>query len=112
MIVTAWRGGYTKKEADNPEKGGYGLKIPIIDRDQYFRREWDTIVLAIEGKNKEFEVNIDKNSFWGPKCRELIHKNIKQWFLEDGIAPWEKGKPPRIKLEVVSNNRFKASLYK
>jgi len=110
MIGTAWRGGYKKNEYSNPKKGSYGLKVSVTDRDKYFKRDWDNIVLEIEGKNKEFKVNINKDSFWGPMCRELIHKEIKQWFLEDDIAPWERGKPPKIKLEVVGSNRLRASL--
>ncbi len=57
-------------------------------------------------------MNINKSSFWGPSCRELIHKNIKQWFLKNNISPWERGKPPRIRLEKINNNRFKALLDK
>lgn len=112
MITTAWRGAYKKNEVGDPNKGCYGLKVPIDDREKYFEKDWDYIVLELEGNVQEFKVNINKSSFWGPSCRELIHKSIKQWFLKNNISPWERGKPPRIRLEKINNNRFKALLDK
>jgi hypothetical protein len=110
MIVTAYRCGYKKDECENPEKGSYGFKISISDRDRNFQREWGYILLKLSGENNAFKVNINKNSFWSVSCRELVHKNIKELFLKNKIIPWEKGKPPKIQLKGIENNSFKASI--
>lgn len=107
MIVTAWNNG------DHHESGaGYGLKVSAADRDRYFRREWGTVVLELEGYPKLVEVNIDKDSFWGLKCRELISQEIGGWLKRNGLAPWAKGKPPKFIIEPKPENRFFVRLSK
>lgn len=44
MIVTVWNNG-----AYHQSSAGYGLKISISDRDQFFKREWNSVVLELEG---------------------------------------------------------------
>lgn len=107
MIVTAWNNGSHHKSG-----AGYGLKLTIADRDQYFKREWGTVTLELEGYPKPVEVNIDKDSFWGPKCRELIGQEIGAWLRKNGAAPWVKGKPPMLRMEPQSGNRFFVQLPK
>ena len=76
-----------KNEVGDPTKSCYGFKVPINDRDKYYKKDWDYVVLELEEDEREFKVNINKRSFWGPNYRELIHKNIKHWFLKNNIAP-------------------------
>jgi len=52
------------------------------------------------------KVNINKPSFWS-NCRELINKDIGAWLIKNGKGTWEKGHPPKINIELVSENRFK-----
>jgi hypothetical protein len=94
MIVTAWNNGQHLTSG-----AGYGLKISISDRDKYFRREWQTIFLLLENQANPIEVNVAKPSFWSPVCRELIHAEIGRWMLQNSLAPWPKGKPPKLVLE-------------
>ena len=102
MIVTAWNNG------DHHRSGaGYGLKIKAGDRDQYFKPEWKSIFLEIEGEPQPVEINIQKASFWNKTCRELINSAIGKWLLAQGLAPWPKGHPPTLLLEPVAGNRFK-----
>ncbi len=102
MIVTAWNDG--KKLASG---GGYGFKLSIADRDMHFLREWKVVYLELEEHPNSVKANIDKDSFWGPNCRELINKEIGKWLLKKQYAPWPKGKPPKFQMTHIESNRFK-----
>ncbi|APH39490.1 hypothetical protein [Methanohalophilus halophilus] len=101
MIVTSWNNG---KLSDSG--AGYGLKIDENDRDQYFKKEWDNVELQLINYPHIVEVNINKQSFWSGNCRELINKDIGIWLIENGLAPWKKGQPPKLTMEPISKNRF------
>ena len=92
MLVTAWNNGRHHKSG-----AGYGLKISNDDRDRFFDRTAKTITIELPNGHR-FDVNIDKQSFWGTACRELISKEIGEWLIDNGLAPWPKGKPPRFTL--------------
>jgi hypothetical protein len=102
MIVTAWNNGSPSKTG-----AGYGLKLKASDRDQDFKKEWQYIILALDGFSDTIQVNVAKKSFWGDTCRELIHAEIGHWLLQNGLAPWPKGKPPRLKLTHIQSNHFR-----
>lgn len=101
MIVTAWKNGKHHKPGV-----AYGLKISPSDRDRYFRREWGSVVLELEGVPDPISVNTDKPSFWDPVCGELISKEIGQWLRSNCKAPWPKGHPQKFSMEPISGNRF------
>jgi hypothetical protein len=101
MIVTAWNNGKHHKSG-----AGYGLKLTINDREKYFHREWYYVIIRFGDSNQETKVNIKKLSFWGDACRELINIDIGKWFLKQGMAPWPKGLPPKLRLEPISGNMF------
>ena len=101
MIVTAWNNG-----EHHPTGAGYGFKISIQDRDTNFKQNWTTVVVLLPN-DIEVVTNIKKSSFWGNTCRELINKQFGKWLLERGLAPWEKGQPPRFYLSCISENRFR-----
>lgn len=105
MIVTAWNNGQYKETG-----AGYGVKLNAADRDKCFSKDWDKITLYMEGRDDSIEVNVNKPSFWGPVCRELIHKEIGRWLQNNDLAPWEKGNPPKMKMEQVKENVFRLSL--
>lgn len=86
MIVTVWSNG----------SGSYGLKIDASNRDKFFKREWKTIFLQLEGEPTEIEVNVNKSSFWNPVCRELIHREIGRWLQANGLVPWAITIPPNL----------------
>jgi hypothetical protein len=64
--VTAWNNG-----AHHASGAGYGLKVKAADGDAYFRRHWRTATIELPNGVCP-GVNIDKDSFWSPSCRELI----------------------------------------
>jgi hypothetical protein len=100
--VTAWNNG-----KHHTSGAGYGLKISLVDRDLYFDPSWKSVYLHLEGNSQPVEINVDKKSFWGPTCRELINKEIGVWLRANNLAPWPKSKPPKLPMEVVDNREFK-----
>ena len=101
MIVTAWSDG--KNLASG---AGYGLKLTLADRDRYFKREWPHVVLELEGHPAPITVRTAKPSFWDGACRELISKEIGKWLRQNELAPWPKGKPPKLVMEPLTEGRF------
>jgi hypothetical protein len=66
--------------------------------------------LKLEGEKGEALVNINKNSFWTPKCGELISKDLGIYLIKNKKAPWNRGHPPRM--EHISNNRVRVKFIK
>jgi|SRR5712664_1289150 len=100
MIATAWNNG-THHESG----AGYGLKIDVADRDRYFSRDWQDVVIKFSD-GRSATINIDKDSFWNFTCRELINQEIGRWLRSQGLAPWPAGNPPKLDLEPTSGNSF------
>ena len=96
MIVTAWNNGSTS----------YGVRIAMCDREQFFKKEWKSVVLELEGSTVQVEVNVGKSSFWRPGCGELISREIRIWLKENGLDSWPRRNPPKLLLEPLSNRRF------
>lgn len=90
FTAAAWRNG-----SQTASGAGYGLRLTKTDRDRHFRRHWGTVTLHLPETADVVEVNIENQSFW-TGCRELRHKKIGVWLLSQGLAPWPKGKPPKI----------------
>lgn len=101
MIVTAWNNGL-----HNPSGAGYGLKISVSDRGHFFKREWKFILLELEGWTSAIKTNADKASFWNETCGELISADIGKWLIQNCLAPWSKGNPPKLVMEHIADNRF------
>jgi len=105
MIVTGWNNG-----SPNIETGaGYGVRIKRKDRDRYFKKEWTKVIIELEGEG-EIEVRLSK-SFWRC-CPELRCKEIGKWLINNKLAPWKKGSPPKFELESKGNKKFKLSCIK
>ena len=59
--------------------------------------DWRTVTLHFVA-GSTVEVNCAKDSFWNGTCRELIARDIGRWFIDLGLAPWPKGRPPRFSM--------------
>lgn len=103
MKVTAWNNG-----RHHSTGAGYGFKIGIEDRDANFDRSWSSVIVELPN-GETVESNINKESFWGDTCRELINKQFGAWLITEGLAPWVRGSPPVLELMHISNNRFRLS---
>jgi len=102
MIVVGWNNG----KPNNRTGGGYGIRIRGKDRDDYFHKTWTSVAVQLD--NGEVVNARLSRSFWG-KTRALWGREFGKWMLERGLAPWPKGKPPRLKLEPVGDRRFRLS---
>ena len=99
FVATAWSNGAT----------ACGLKISAADRDRYLERQWGFVDLLIPGQPAPIPVNINKASMWDGSCRELIHFEIRAWFIRSGKFPWPKGSPPRVRLVQSGRRSFALS---
>ncbi len=104
MIVTAWKNGTASASQSG---AGYGVKLNAHDWDQFFRKDWETIELELEGYAQVVKVNVAKPSFWNSTCRELIHAEIGRWLIDNGFDSWQTGQPPRLSLKFIGGNRFR-----
>jgi len=100
MIAVAWNNG-----AHSRNGSGYGFKITPDDREAYFKKEWQVIVLEIEGQQPS-EVTLTPE-FWERENHELHSKAVGLWLRKNGLAPWHVGNPPSFTLDHVEDNRFK-----
>jgi len=88
MIASGWRGG----------RGFvYGLRVLGNGRWLYFRREWASVRLIFPDGDREVSVPIT-DSFW-EKCPAPRSREIKEFFIRNGLAPWPKNHPPHFVLE-------------
>ena len=103
FVVTAWNDGRW-----SPTGGGYGLKVPIEDRNRFFKKTWRTVILRLEsgGIRGIAEANVAKASFWDETCRELIKQEIGVWLIDCGFAPWPNGSPPRFLMFPAGEGEF------
>ena len=102
--ATAWNNGQWHASG-----AGYGLKVSVADRDRFFRRDRRTVTLRlIAGSGVvDVEVNCAKDSFWNGSFQELIARDIGRWLLDLGLAPWPKGRPPRVDLTPIEPGVFR-----
>ena len=76
------------------------------DRDMYFQNTWSSVIIELDNGDL-LDVRLSA-SFWRG-CIELRNAKIGKWMLEQGLAPWPKGDPPKLKLEPIGNRRFRLS---
>ena len=85
---------------------GYGIKISLQDRERYFDRTWQTVILHLSGLENPVEVNVAKPSFWNRTCGELIKKEIGNWYLRGHSPRWTRGNPPTVRLKQIAEREF------
>jgi hypothetical protein len=104
MHATAWHNGGPSADA-----AGYGIKFRETDRDRHFKREWNHVLLELEGGDPP-TVTLSP-SFWRT-WSELRSVEIGRWLLDRRAAPWERGSPPTMVVTPLDKNRFSAQLLK
>jgi hypothetical protein len=84
FIAKTWNNGHRHASG-----AGYGIKITMQDREQFFNRSWQTVKLHLSGNiNPIEEVNVDKPSFWNRTCGELISQEIGLCLQRNNAATW------------------------
>jgi hypothetical protein len=101
MIVTAWNNGAHMRNGT-----GYGFRISLTDRDQYFKKDWNSIELSLEDQPETFQIAIDPATFWSDESIILHSKEIGLWLRKVGLSPWPMGRPPVFILNPIAENRF------
>ncbi len=104
MIVLAWNNG-----AQSRTGSGYGFRVNNQDRDEFFKPEWEEILLEIDGLDEPVTVAVDKEGFWSEKGQELASPELGKWLRKNGLAPWPRQSPPGFVLDPVEDNRFHVS---
>jgi hypothetical protein len=99
VSVKAWSNG-----SPLPSGAGYGLRVSVVDRDQYFEPRWTCVVIDL-GAHGRVAVPVS-GSFWRT-CTELRSAAIGRWLIAHGLAPWAKGSPPHLELSQVHGNQFR-----
>jgi len=102
MIVNAWNNG-----AHSRNGSGYGFRVHPADRDEYFKKEWEKIVIEIDGEAEPVEVTIPVEAFWSEAGKELASQALGRWMRRTGLAPWGKGNAPVFVLDLVEENHFR-----
>ena len=97
MNVTAWNNGSSRISG-----AGYGIKISINDRNQFFNRNWTQVNITINGTTHIINLT---SSFWR-NCRELRSKHIGFYIINIYNWHWPNRKPPILKLIHTNNNNF------
>ena len=105
FIAKTWNNGHRQASG-----AGYGIKITMNDREQFFNRNWRTVTLHLSGNTIPIEVNVDKPSFWNRTCGELISQEIGLWLLRNNASTWPPRTPHHIKMTVISEREFKVEL--
>src|SRR5438132_12458408 len=103
LVWTAWNNG-----KNHPSGAGYGLKVPIDDADRFFDRRWKTVCVELQN-GVTTELNLAKKSFWTSTCHELISRDIGRWLRERRLAPWRSGAPPKLRIEIAGERRFRVT---
>ena len=102
MIVAGSYGGRRNRRTG----GGYRVRIKPRDRDKCFRQTWASV--TVEFDNGGVVRARLSPSFWRT-CPELRRKEIEKWMIDQGFARWQKGKPPKFRLDPIGDRRFRLS---
>jgi hypothetical protein len=101
MIVTAWNNG-----AHSRNGAGYGLRVNPQDRDAFFKKEWDKVILEIEDQGTTAEAHFDIDKFWSEIGAPILCREVGLWLRHHGLAPWALGNPPVFVVDPIEGNRF------
>jgi len=107
FIAKTWNNGHHHLSG-----AGYGIKISLEDREQFFKSSWQSVVLHLSGYDRSVEVNVAKASFWNRACGELIKKDIGIWLQQNHRDCWPYRQPHEVRLIVVGEREFKIELIK
>lgn len=102
LRVKCWSNGSTR-----PTGAGYGVRLSPTDRDRHFDRDWQEVVVDLEGTRHIARVPLSA-SFWRG-CPELRSAAIGRWLLDKGLAPWPTGSPPALWLEITGPQTLQLS---
>ena len=74
MIVTRWNNGWGNTSVT------FGFRINRNDRDRHFNRDWNNVILILDGIRFTFNLS---EIFW-EDCPEIRGSEIGQYFINHG----------------------------
>jgi hypothetical protein len=95
MTAKGWKG-----------TGTYGVRVGISNAAQYFKRDWGSVEIEIDGELHTFPL---AETFW-TTCPEFRGRALSGWLLRRGLAPWPPRRPPALELTPIGGTRFRLSL--
>ena len=84
----------------------YGVRVGKENARRFFDRSWASIEVRIDGTFHLFRLS---STFW-TTCPEFRDGPIPNWLKTNGLEKWPKGKPHRLTLKPLGENRFLLSL--
>lgn len=102
LRVSAWKGGKFGARCGRT----LGVRIGSENAEKYFDKKWKVAMLELDGIPVAVRIT---RTFW-TSCPELRSEYIGDWLRRRGLAPWPKGKPPRMVLKPLGGNRFRLEL--
>jgi hypothetical protein len=95
--VTGWQG-----------TGGVtlGFRFGAENAQRFVDPAWKELVIELDLEPHAFPI---RGSFWR-RCPEVRGAAITAWLMRHGLAPWPAGRPPRVRLRHLWDNRFAAEL--
>jgi hypothetical protein len=105
FIAKTWNNGHRHASG-----AGYGIKITLQDREQFFNRSWHIVNLNLSGNANPIEVNVAKPSFWNRTCGELISQEIGLWLQRNNAETWPPRRPHQVRMTVMGEREFKVEL--
>jgi hypothetical protein len=105
FIAKTWNNGHRHTSG-----AGYGIKITMQDREQFFNRSWSTVILHLNGCSRPIQANVDKLSFWNRNCGELISIEIGLWLQRNNASTWPPRLPHHVRMTVLGEREFKVEL--
>ena len=94
MEVRTWKG------------ATYGVRVGNENARRFFDKSWANIEVKIDG---EFHVFRLSPTFW-TTCPEFRGGPIPNWLKTNKLDKWLRGKPHRLTLKPLGQNRFWLSL--
>ena len=86
------------------ERRGLRNQIEKADRNHFFQKAWSDVRIELpSGVTTTVSIS---NSLW-KKCAELRSQDIGHLMIGVGLAPWETGTPPVLKLEPAGGKVFR-----
>lgn len=99
MIVTTWNNGGFSNDGN-----GYGIRFSKINIPFFKQYGWNELILQLGYNGEEVHCKIN-DTFW-TTCPEVRSKMIGQFLIRNGMGNWDKGKPYKLSLFQLEENRF------
>ena len=82
-----------------------GVRVGVENRQHYFSKDWTAVQIELDRQVGSFPLT---SGFWR-ECPEIRGKEIQEWMLKHGLAPWPHGRSPELELTPLGGPLFRLS---